>query len=141
MANVTISSKTDVRPLVPSNVVKALTAEALNLGEVVYRNSSGYWAKADASTLVTSRGQIGIVVAGGQASSDGTVASGDMAAVVVHGRVYLGGGLTLDETKSYYVSNTAGSLSDTVGTHSRIVGNAEDQQVFYVDPEVKVTSV
>lgn len=137
MSDVT-KTATKIRPLIPSQNVKGLAAEALTLGDVVYRNTDSKWALADASAAATSKGEIGILVAGGQHKPTGAVAAGEMCDVVVNGRV--AGFTALEETTDYYLSNTAGALADGAGTVTRFMGHAESAEVFFVEPAGQPTS-
>jgi hypothetical protein len=81
---------------------------------------------------------IGIVVAGHKHNSAGTWEAGEILDVVVVGRVF--GISGLDETKTYYVSDTAGDMAETHGTVTRVVGWAETADIFFVMPSAAPSS-
>jgi len=114
--------------------IPAQAGESLTIGQLVYHASDGDWNLADANdTAATARAQ-GIVVE----SYDGetTVASGAQCTVCVFGPVTALA--TITPGANYYVSNTAGAVSTTAGTCSRIVGWGAEiagQNVLWVHPQ------
>lgn len=134
MADLTIASVTRVRPLLPSMVVRGEAGESLSLGDIVHRNSSGKFVKANASSSANANGQLGMVVGSGEVKQDGSVASGATVDVLVKGRVAAYESQT--PATLLYLSDTAGKLADAAGTTSRKVGTVETADVVWIDPEL-----
>lgn len=131
----------EVRPGIPSQVVHtgvAASGQSGSLGDVVQKDGDGNWQLADASTPAGVTGMIGIVVAGHKATPAGTWAASEKLDVVVHGRVF--GISSLDETKTYYVSDTAGDMAESAGTITRALGYAETGDIFFVTPDTSPSS-
>lgn len=133
MSDITLVA-TQVRPLLGAITRMFDAGEAMTVGDVVRVSTSGTVVKGDASTAPGAKGQLGIVVAGANAHSSGTIASGERVTVVVFGPVFLGSTVTLDETKTHYLSDTAGKIADAAGTVTRAIGNAESNTVFFFNP-------
>lgn len=116
-----------LRPVPGQTITKMVeAAEAMDADEVlVYLNgteSNGLEqaAIADASAAATSKGVLGLRLAGSLASSDGSCDAGEVITIAILGPVT--GFTGLDETKEYFVSNTAGYGADAVGTVTRSIG-------------------
>lgn len=111
-----------------ANVVSGVAGEDLTQGNLVYLKNDGKWWKTDADTLATVSGvQLGIVQA--TTSTDATISGG----VLVKGLDTHQSGLVAGTT--YYASNTAGGISSSAGTNSRIIGVAKDTTTLYFDPD------
>lgn len=107
-------------------------AEAMSLRTLCYVNGDGKLAKADASAAATCKGQLYIVVAGAQGNTSGTIAADEWVTAVWMGPVP--GFSSLDETKMYYVSDTAGKGADAPGTKVRPIGYPDSSEVFMFNP-------
>lgn len=133
MANEITVTTTDVRPLGGAIVRRAVAAEALALGDVVYVSSYSGNLPAVSKTVggaVATANPLGVVVAGAMANT--TIASGEACDVVVFGPV--AGYSSMTSGATIWVSDTAGRLSSVVGTKSGIVGLAESPTVALVRP-------
>jgi len=136
MADLSITPK-DVRALEGAIVTTANAGEAMSVGDLVYLETDGDWNKTDADTGTTLTGTLGIVVAGsgngGLPNSAGTIANGERITVLLFGRVNLN--VTLSAKVQYFASNTAGKISNTVGTVTRRIGSAETTDgIFFFNP-------
>lgn len=108
--------------------------EALSLGQAVYLDSSNYAYKAISDSSAHARA-VGIVAAAPNFSGETTVASGDIATVVVFGPVY--GFSSMTSGQNGWVGATAGGIVDTAPTpnaYQYILGHAVNDQTFFVDP-------
>jgi hypothetical protein len=136
MANLTITPKY-VRPLAGAYVSTKRAGEALSVGNLVYVAGDGDLNLCDADTAATMTAQLGLVVAGANASGltspTGAIANEEYCTVLWFGRVALDPA-SLDETKQYYVSNTAGKIADGAGTNTRRVGAPESDTIFFFNP-------
>lgn len=134
MADISVTAA-DVRPLKGAVTRRAIAAEALTFGQVVYIYSySGTLPtvkKADGSALTTAN-PFGIVVAPSAAIAGSSVASGEQCDVVVFGPVTGYAAMTSGDT--YWVSDTAGTVDSAVGTKSGVIGLAESPTVLFVRP-------
>lgn len=115
-------------------------AVAASLGTMMYNNSSGKLAKADASAASTCKGQLYIIVAGPVKNQGGysSFAIGDMVDACYLGPIP--GFTDLDETKPYYVSDTAGLGADAPGTVDRQIGYPDSTEVFNFHPSTDIPS-
>lgn len=129
---------TAVRPLLGSVTRPITTAEAMSLGQVGYINGSGTLNIADGSAASTAAGQLAIVVAGAAGNTSGSVASGEVATVLLMGPV--AGFTSLDETKQYFLSDTSGKGADAAGTVTRALGWPLSSTVFNFVPGDNRTS-
>lgn len=129
MADLTVTAK-NVKPLIPSQVVKGTTGGTMTVGDLVVDNGSEVWVKADADAAATAVGLVGIVVAGGARRSDGSILSGEKIDVVVFGRVT--GFTGVNGGQNYYVSANAGKVAETAGTVTRFVANGEDTTTLFI---------
>lgn len=109
-----------------TNVI-ATAGETIVSGNLVYLNTDGKWWNTDADTEATVSGvQLGI--ARGAGTANNAITNG----VTLKGRVTGLSGLVAGTT--YYASNTAGGISSSVGTYSRIIGVAFDATTLFFDP-------
>lgn len=109
-------------------VVAGTAGETIAAGNVVYlKASDGYWWKADADDLATLDGvQLGIAQGSGTASN--AISNG----VLLRG---LDANNTGTAGSSVYISNTAGGVSTSAGTNSRIIGQYKPSSGgLYFDP-------
>lgn len=110
-----------------SNVMIGTAGETLVAGDFVYLKNDSKWWKTDADTEATVFGvQLGI--AQGAGAADGAITNG----VMTRGLDTNQSGLVAGTT--YYLSNTAGEISDSAGTYSRIIGVAKSTTTLYFDP-------
>lgn len=125
-ADLTVTAA-DVRPMAGAKVERFDAGGTLTPGMSVYIASDGDVESTDSDAVGTTW-SIGIVVAG----ADGAVSysAGDRVDVVVEGPV--AGFSSLTPGALGYVSATAGSINDTAGTKSCIVGYAKTDSVFMV---------
>lgn len=142
MADITVTAA-NVRPLAPCNIADGNPAgEQLTVGQAVVLNSSEQWVVADASSADTSKGNVGIVVAGNKIHQRPTtptvIASGEEVSVLTWGRI--AGFTGLSGEKDYYLSDTAGKLADAAGTVTRFMGHAEDTNILFIEPAGPATS-
>jgi len=109
-------------------------AVAASLGELMYNNASGKLEKADASAASTCSGQLYMIVAGPVKGQGGytSFAIGDMVTACWVGPIP--GFTSLDETKQYFVSDTAGKGADGKGTVTRAIGYPDNAEVFMFNP-------
>lgn len=123
-----------VRPLDGAICRPGNLGGTINVGEAVYIAADGDIEQADANKSPAAAAGIGILVAvqGGKAVGS----AGDRGTVCMFGPV--AGFSNLTPGAVAYVSDTAGKLSTTAGTCSRIMGFAESTTVFFVAPEQNV---
>ncbi len=140
MGNISLTVA-NIRPLQPALVTQGKAGAAISaaVGKVVSRDANGDWVEALATTAANAHGQLGIIVATGRHESSGDALSGEAVSVLLEGRVF--GFESLDPDNYYYLSDTAGKVSDTVGTIHRFLAYAEDSTVLYFAPEVEAASV
>jgi len=109
-------------------VVSGTAGETLVSGNLVYfKPADGYWWKCDADTITLVEDVI-LGIAQGAGSAAGAITGG----VLMYG---------LDSTQTarttgalQYASNTAGGISETVGTNARVVGRAVTATTIIFDP-------
>lgn len=78
---------------------------------------------ADASAASTANGTLGLVLAGAENNTDGSIASGEVVTILLMGTVYLGEDVTAFTAASHlWLSDTAGSMADAPGTVKRALG-------------------
>lgn len=131
MADWTITA-TKVTFLPGQKVRRMQASEAMTLGTLCYTNADGKLAKADASAASTVKGQLFMVIAGAQGNTSGTIASDEWVTACWLGPIP--GFSSLDETKQYFVSDTAGKGADAAGTVTRAIGYPESSDVFMFNP-------
>lgn len=108
------------------NVISGVAGETLVAGNLVYlKAADGRWWLTDADTLTTvDNAQIGF--AQGSASAGGAVN------IVINGIDKNQSGLTAGIV--YYASNTAGALSSSTGTNTKIIGQALTTTSIIMNP-------
>lgn len=131
MADWTVTA-TKVGLLPGQKVRRKQMAVAASLGDLCYVNADGKLAKADASAVATSKGQLYVPVAGAKGNTSGTLAADEWVTAVWLGPIP--GFTSLDETKLYYVSDTAGKGADAAGTKVRSIGYPDSATVFMLAP-------
>ena len=109
-----------------AQIITGLAGEALSDSNLVYlKESDGRWWKASASASSTCENvQLGVA----QGSSAG---AGSACVVLRGGRATNFIGLTANDM--YYVSDTAGGISTTPGTISKVVGISKSTTELYFD--------
>lgn len=125
---------TEVRPLDGCLTRTGTAGEAMTVGSVVQIVGDGEWEMANATTADGVAGVLGIVVSGSLNDKDGDIASGETISVVIHGGVYLGSTVTLDETKMYFPWTTDGILSDVAPANFRSFGYPLNATCIFVNP-------
>lgn len=106
--------------------VPGTAGEAIAAGDVVYLAADGSWYKADADAAATSS----LAKYVGMAPS--AVASGATGSFRIQGRVTGLSALTVGTT--YYVSATAGALTATPPTNTRLIGTADTTTSLLIAP-------
>lgn len=134
MALLTVTAA-DVRPLNGAVVRRAQAAETQAVGQCVYISSASgnvpIVTKAIATAVATSD-LYGIIVAGDPSKPGSTtIAAGDAVDVCVFGPV---AGVAGTAGACAFVSDTAGSFGDAVGTKSSIAGFMESATVLFIRP-------
>lgn len=137
MADATVTAaNVSADPWMGSVIRNVVAGATLAPGDVVYINSSGQAALADADVSALVVDGIGIVVNTTDWAGSTAIASGDRCAVCVFGPVY--GFASLTKGIYYWVSKTAGKLADTAptsGAYQKRMGYALDDGVtFWVNP-------
>lgn len=113
--------------------VVGTAGESVVAGNLLYlKTSDSKWWKCDADT-VTTLDNVVLGIAQGTGSADGLISGG----VLVKGVDANQTGLTANSI--YYASNTAGGISLTSGTNTRVVGIATSTTQLYFDPEFNKT--
>lgn len=135
MADIAVSSLANVRPLLGSIVKPIEAAEAIDVGEAVYINSSGKAALADADAAASAQVR-GVVVAVAGYGKTSCVA-GDMVDVCLYGPV--AGWSSLTPGGQLFASTTAGAIADAApagasGDYKWVVGFAYDAATIFVQP-------
>jgi hypothetical protein len=107
-------------------IATGVAGEDLLDGDIIYlKVADSKWWKADASTSATCEDvQLGV--------NQGAVSANDACTILLIGRATNLSGLSANTT--YYISDTAGELSATAGTVSRIVGVGVSATELYFDP-------
>jgi hypothetical protein len=122
-----IARETDatlVKPLEGAILRRKTTGAAVEAGEVVYLDSSGYIQPTDATAVATN-------FVYGVAVQD--IASGDSGPVVVFGPILCMSGATPGGIV-YTMDTTAGEFDQTGGTKTSVVGVAETATILFVNP-------
>lgn len=117
------TDNTLVQPLEGAIVRRRIAAEALESGEAVYLDSSGYAALCDSDAVATNF-CYGVVVH--------DVAAGGMADIVTLGPISMATGATPGAL--VYTSGTAGAPAESAGTKVCVIGVVESATVVYVRP-------
>jgi microcystin-dependent protein len=112
-------------------IVIGNAGETVSAGQLVYLNSAdGEWYKTDADASATTDFiQIGI------AQGAGTNGNAITGGILIKGLDTNQSGLVAGTL--YYVSNTAGGISSSAGTFSRVIGQAQSATTLYFDPYFK----
>lgn len=102
--------------------------ETVAAGQIVYfKSSDSRWWLADADLTATFQNvQLGVALGAGTAGN--TISGG----VLIYGKCDSFTGLTA--TATYYLSNTAGGVSSSVGTYSVILGQAFSTTGIFFNP-------
>jgi len=109
-------------------VVAGTAGEALTTGQLVYlKVSDSKWWKVDADIAATVD-NIKLGITQGAGDADGIIAGG----VLTYG-AHTTTGLTANSL--YYASNTAGGISATAGTNSKVIGQAISTTILDFDPD------
>lgn len=113
-------------------IIASQTAgETIAANDLIYFKASDQrWYKADADNTDWSLRQLGI--AQGSGTSGNAIANG----VLIYGKADGFTGLTAGSL--YYLSNTAGGVSATAGTNTLQIGNAEDADTIFFNPNTYV---
>ena len=112
-----------VVPLEGAIIRRYKTGGAVEGGEAVYLDSSGYIQPANAGAVATNF-CIGVAVK--------DIASGDMGSVVTYGPILCLTGATPGAV--IYTTDTAGEMDETGGTKTTVVGVAESSTILFVNP-------
>lgn len=140
MAQITYTAA-DVRKLEGAVSRKAQAAESMTVGDAVYvSGASGNIPSISKTvgTAVATSNMFGVVIAGApQKNGSTTIASGDVVDVVVYGPV---SGFSGTAGAFAWVGDTAGQITDAVGTKSCIAGFMESASVLFVRPMQAVRS-
>jgi hypothetical protein len=137
MADATVTAaNVSADPRMGSVIRNCVAGATLAPGDVVYINSSGQAALADADVTSLTVDGVGIVVNSTDWAGSTVIASGDRCDVCVLGPVY--GFSSLTKGLYYWVSKTAGKLADaapTSGAYQKRMGYALDDGVtFWLAP-------
>lgn len=109
-------------------VVAGTAGETVIAGNLIYlKAADGYWWKTDADTLATVSG-----VMLGIAQGSGTAGNSVTGGVLIKGIDSNQSGLSVGS--SYYASNTAGAITSSAGTNSKVIGVARTTTALYFDP-------
>ncbi len=110
--------------------IEGVAAVALVIGDVVYYNSSGQWAKADADAESTAKGRLGMACESISASGTGTIL---LFGVIRHDD------WAWTTAQELWISVTPGDPTATKPTGSgdivRLVGHALDADAIFFDPD------
>lgn len=115
-----------IKPLDGAIIRRYTTSEAVEGGETVYLNSSGYATLTDAAAVATNY-CVGVAV--------NDIASGGRGDFVVYGPLQMCTAATPGAI-IYTIDTTAGEVGETAGTKTCIVGIAESATVVFVNPQM-----
>jgi len=115
-----------VKPLDGAIIRRYTTSEAVDAGEAVYLDSSGYATLTDAAAVATNY-CIGLAVE--------DIASGGRGDFVVFGPLQMCTAATPGAI-IYTIDTTTGEVGETAGTKTCIVGMAESATVVLVNPQM-----
>lgn len=109
-------------------IVSGNAGETVAAGNLVYlKSADGFWWKADADISTTVFG-----VKMGIAQGSGTATNAITGGVLIYGQDTNQSGMTGGTVM--YASNTAGAISSSAGTISRVIGIARTATNLYFDP-------
>jgi hypothetical protein len=114
-----------IKPLDGAIIRRYTTSEAVEGGETVYLDSSGYATTTNAGAVATNY-CIGMAV--------NDIASGGRGDFVVFGPIVMCTAATPGAI--IYTIDTAGEVGETAGTKTCIVGIAESATVVFVNPQM-----
>ena len=123
MAATRETDNTLVKPLEGAIIRRYTTGGAVEAGEAVYLDSSGYIQPTNAGAVATNF-CIGIAVQ--------DIASGDSGSVVTYGPILCMSGATPGGI--VYTNDTAGEFDETGGTKTCVIGVAETATILFVMP-------
>lgn len=107
----------------------ATAGETVAAGDPVYLKNDGKWWKTDASSAATAEGvQLGI--AQGAGTADAAITNGVLTRGLDSNQTGLVAGT------DYYLSDTAGEISDSAGTVPKLIGRARSTTQIYFDPTI-----
>lgn len=112
-----------IKPLEGAIVRRGTLGATVVAGEPVTLQADGFWDPTDASTAQLT---VAIPIQGGVA--------GDRVDLVRHGPVLCMTGATIGAL--IFASDTAGEISESVGTKDTIIGYAETATILYVQPQI-----
>lgn len=108
-------------------VVGGTCGENVSAGNLLYLSTDGTWYKTDADTASTIYNvKLGI------AQGSGTTGNAITGGVLIYGEDGNQSGMTIGNVQ--YASNTAGGISSSAGTYSRVIGEARSSTLLYFDP-------
>lgn len=108
--------------------VAGTAGETIANGQIVYfKASDSRWWLADADSIATIDDVI-LGVAQGSGTAGNAITGGVLLAGVDNAQSGLSAGAI------YYISNTAGGISSSAGTNSRVIGQAKSTTELYFDP-------
>ena len=108
--------------------VAGTAGETVAAGNLIYfKTSDAQWWKTDADTAATVEG-----VLLGLAQGSGTAGNSIAGGVLIRGLDLNQSGLSAGS--NYYAGNTAGAISSSAGTTSKIIGVAKSTTSIYFDP-------
>jgi hypothetical protein len=112
-------------------VVAGVAGESVAAGNLLYfDDTDNEWKKTDADTTTTIY-NVKIGTAQGAGSDGGSISGG----VLVEGLDPQNTGLTAGV--KYYASNTAGAISSSAGTNSKVIGWSDNSGTLILDPNVE----
>jgi hypothetical protein len=132
MADLVVSGRA-VRPMAaPDPDIRDFTAGGVvNIGDVVYVDSTGKVQQGNAGAAGTCAGIVGVAVSVGSFGAL-VAALGDVVSVLIQGAV---NGYTVNTIGAkVYASNTAGRIADAVGTVTKVVGIALSADTILILP-------
>lgn len=109
-------------------VMSGLAGQTVSAGQIVYLNTDGRWWLADADVLATLN-DVMLGIAQGSGTAGNSITNG----ILRKGTDSNQSGLVAGT--NYFVSNTAGGISTSAGTHTRKIGVGRASTQLYFDPE------
>jgi hypothetical protein len=126
MAATRETDNTLVKPLTGAIIRRYTTGAAVEAGEAVYLDGSGYIQPTNGGAVATN-----FVI--GVSAQD--IASGDSGSVVTFGPILCMSGATPGAV--IWTADTAGEISETAGTYDTVIGVAETATILFVTPMMK----